>query len=135
MRPLHVEDCWPDGRGPELQQVHYDGQGAVLKAIDDVNPDGRTRHLLFIKPQVFMFTPEELENYRTSFVNWSVTGKAALVCLGKSPWLSSFAPKHLKECLHFRVMFYDEFLDVICQEVIVQPGSYKCLAATNAGHQ
>jgi hypothetical protein len=124
IQPLHVKDCWHQGRGPELKRVHYDESGTVLRAIDYSNPDGNTRHLLFKEPQVFMFTPEEVENYGSSVVNWTDTGRAALVCLGRSPWLASFNPYYLKECLHFRVMFYDDFLDVICQGVDVQPGLY-----------
>jgi len=124
IQPLHAEVCWHDGRGPDLKQVHYDASGTVLRAIDYSNPDGNTRHLLFAKPQVFMFTPEEVENYGTSVVNWIDTGKAALVCLGRSPWLTSFNPCHLNECLHFRVIFYDDFLDVICEGIDVQLGFY-----------
>ena len=122
IQPLHVEDCWHQGRGPELKQVHYDESGTVLRAIDYSNPDGNTRHLLFREPQVFMFTPEDVENHGSSVVNWTDTGRAALVSLGRSQWLASFNPYHLTECLHFRVMFHDDFLDVICQGVDVQPG-------------
>lgn len=124
IQPLHMGKCWHQGRGPELKQVHYDISGTVLTAIDYSNPDGDRRHLLFIRPQIFMFTPEEIENYDSSVVTWTDTGRAALVCLGRSPWLASFNPYHLKKCLHFRVMFYDDFLDVICEQVAVQPGFY-----------
>jgi hypothetical protein len=124
IQPIHAEECWHEGRSPELKRVHYDDRGTVLKAIDYVNPDGNKRHLIFIKPQTFMFTPEEVENYGASVVSWTDTGRAALVCVGRSPWLASFAPYHLKECLHFRIMFYDVFLDVICREVAVQTGLY-----------
>lgn len=71
-----------------------------------------------------MLTPEEVENYATSLVNWSNTNNAAIVWVGRSPWLESFNPYHLKECKHFRIMFYDEFLDVICRDIQAQPGSY-----------
>jgi hypothetical protein len=71
-----------------------------------------------------MFMPEEVENCGSSVVNWIDIGKAALVCLGRSPWLTVFNQYHLKECLHFRVMFYADFLDVICQDIAVRPGLY-----------
>jgi hypothetical protein len=44
-------------------------------------------------------------------------GIAAAVCLGRSPWLRSFNPHHLVICQHYRNMFYDEFLDMICERV------------------
>jgi hypothetical protein len=31
---------------------------------------------------------------------------------GKSEWLLSFNQQHLDRCSHYRIMFYDEFLDV-----------------------
>ncbi len=121
---LHVESFWHDGRGPVLEQVHYNENGTLLTAIDYRNSDGAGGHLVFIKCQVFMFTPEEVENYGASALNGHDTGKAALFCLGRSQWLASFAQHHLKECFHFKVMFYDEFLDVICQDIVVQRGFY-----------
>jgi hypothetical protein len=127
---MHVEQCWHSGRGPELQQVHYDQGGVVLKAIEYTNPDWCNQdedlwHLLFIKTQVFMFTLEEVENSGSSPANWVETGKAALVSLGRSPWLASFNPYHLDRCSHFRAMFYDQFLDVICEEVEARRGRYR----------
>lgn len=110
-----------DGRGPELQKVHYVGKGAVLKAIDYFNPDydgtpENLKHLLFLRPQVFMFTPEEVYNFGEG-INWGEYNNAAIACLGKSKWLESFSPRYLEKCLHFQVMFYDEFLDVICEGI------------------
>jgi hypothetical protein len=107
-----------------LQRIHYNGTGVQLKAIDYVNPDGQAHHILFVQPQVFMLTPEEVENYERSPVNWIDTGRAAIVSLGRSRWLESFNPYHLKECKHFRIMFYDEFLDVICREIRAARGLY-----------
>jgi len=72
-----------------------------------------------------MFTPEEVENYAGSNVDWSKTGRSAIVSLGRSPWLLSFSPRHLEKCAHFKVMFYDEFLDVICWDVKVGSGLYQ----------
>jgi len=125
MKPIHANLFYHDGRGPILKMVHYNGSGACLRAIDFINPDEfekDVKHLVFIKSQVFMFTPEEVENYASSVVDWSKTGKAAMVNLGHSSWLSSFAPLHLRECSHFRAMFYDEFVDVICEDIEVRNG-------------
>jgi hypothetical protein len=71
-----------------------------------------------------MFTPEEVENYGTKLVDWAATSKAAAVCLGRSPWLRSFSLRHLAKCEHYRVMFYDQFLDIICEGIEAGSGGY-----------
>jgi hypothetical protein len=121
IKPILRESFYHDGRGPELKRVHYIGEGVILKAIDYFNPDDEytpqnLKHLLFLRPQVFMFTPEEVYDYGSE-VKWGEYGNAAIVCLGKSKWLQSFSPLHLENCLHYQVMFYDEFLDVICEGI------------------
>jgi hypothetical protein len=68
------ESFYHDGCGPELKQVHYIGQGAILRAIDYFNPDEEyapenLKHLLFLRAQVFMFTPEEVYNYESA-IKW-----------------------------------------------------------------
>jgi hypothetical protein len=127
-----------DGRGPELLQVHFSPRSAHLVAIDYSPPDwdGKTigvRHLKFLKAQVHMFTPEEVENYPASEVNWGATEQGALVSLGKSKWLGSFGQIHLGRCEHFRAMFYDNFLDVICEDVSAQDGEYAPEAPVSRG--
>jgi hypothetical protein len=71
-----------------------------------------------------MLTPKEVENHATSLVDWSHTGKAAIVSVSQSPWLDSFNPYRLKQCKHFRIMFPGEFLDVICQDIKAERGCY-----------
>lgn len=129
MRVVYPNLFFHDGRGPTLQFVHFALHSAHLEAIDffvdkhdgDLIP---VQHLRFINAQSYMFTPEEVENYETSLVNWGATNGGAVVSLGRTPWLESFDPNHLKKCEHFRVMFYDEFLDVICEDIRVCEGSY-----------
>ncbi len=129
MKPILKESFYHDGRGPELQKAHYSLNGKLIKAIDYFNPDDEyspenLKHLLFVKTQVFMFTPEEVYNYETTNINWGQHNGAAMICLGKSEWLKSFAPQHLTTCSHYQVMFYDEFLDIICETVEAKLGSY-----------
>jgi hypothetical protein len=50
---------------------------------------------------------------------------AAIFDRGRSSWLQSFSPRHLERCKHFQLMFYDELLDVICEDVICRPGLYR----------
>jgi len=40
------------------------------------------------------------------------------------PWLRSFNPHHLVICQHYRNMFYDEFLDILCERVKSKKGGY-----------
>jgi hypothetical protein len=112
MRVVLKNEFFHDGRGPELQRAHYSKTGSLLLAVDYVNaplnarPYGALRHLLFVKPQVFMFTPEEVENYVANPPPWGSTENGAAICLGRSAWLKSFAQRHLAQCEHYRLMFY-----------------------------
>jgi len=116
VRPILRGEFFHDGRGPELVKVHYRGRGSTIAAADYTNPgDPGLRHLLFVGPQTFMFTPEEVENFAP--VSWEATGNASAVCLGRSEWFHSFSTRHLDKCQHYRVMFYDEFLDIICERI------------------
>lgn len=129
-RVVHREAFYHDGRGPELQGFHVSRRGARLRAIEYYLPDevyepGNLRHLVFAKPQVFMVTHEEVENYGISPVAWHLCGGGALVSLGKSSWLHSFNQRHLANCEHFRIMLYDQFIDVICENVEAKLGAYE----------
>jgi hypothetical protein len=65
-----------------------------------------------------MFTPEEVHNYARDGINWGAAiDHAAAINLGRSEWRLSFSQQHLDRCSHYRIMFYDEFLDVICEDV------------------
>jgi hypothetical protein len=125
VEPVLGERFYHDGRGPTLVRVHYSDTGSTITAADYQNPDeSEMRHLVFQASQVFMFTPEEVENYETNEINWADTTKAAIVNMGRSPWLRSFAQTHLSQCQHYRVMFYDEYLDVICEGIEAKGGAY-----------
>jgi hypothetical protein len=129
MRVVHPKTFFHDGRGPTLVQVHLSSKSSHLEAIDFKVPDSEdspapVQHLKFVHAQTFMFTPEEVESYETTQVDWGATGMGAMVSLGKSAWLKSFSPRHLEKCEHYKVMFYDEFLDVICEQVLLEDGAY-----------
>ena len=125
MKPILREAFWYDGRGPELKQVHL--WGSVLRAIDYENPERSTfddnMHLLFIGSQSFQFTPEEVYAYSDD-IDWSATGNAAIIDLGKSEWLNSFDQRHMSNRHHYKIMFYDEILDLICEHIVPTKGLY-----------
>ncbi len=125
--PLLRDVFYHDGRGPELHAAYFAHRGLHLIAVDywlpDVSHDVRQlRHLEFNGAQVFMVTPEEVANH-TKPQLWSANGVAAY-SVGRSEWLESFSPIHLSRCEHFRLMFYDEYLDVICVSITSHEGSY-----------
>jgi hypothetical protein len=118
---------WAEGRGPVLRRIYY--THTQLKALEYLNPDWSSeadvRHLLFHKVQVSMFTPHEVYSYHRDEIKWGpAIDQAAVVNLGRSDWLLGFAQLHLERCNHYRIMFYDEFLDVICEDISAGQGPY-----------
>ena len=124
-KPILKDQFWHDGRGPELGKVHL--LTSTLKAVEYKNPDWSTgndqKHLVFEGSQAYLFTPEEVYAYDDD-VNWGGIDDAAIVDLGKSDWLHSFNTCHLDRCSHYKIMFYDEILDVICELIEPKNGPY-----------
>lgn len=123
MKPICVENFFHDGRGPELQRIHWGPNGVGIRAIDYFTPDdvhetASLRRVLIRKAQVVMVTPEEVIDYGKVGGDALVQHRpAAMFDLGTSDWLKSFSPRHLGECRHFRMFFYDELVDVIAEGV------------------
>jgi hypothetical protein len=127
VEPFLQGSFYVTGRGPELKEVHFGHRGQVLTAIDYFDDDDEAipeKHLVFIRPQVYMFTPEEVYNCGSTPIPWGRI-KASMVIIHESPWLRSFAPQHLGKCHHYQMMFYDQYLDVICEGIEVKPGRYQ----------
>jgi hypothetical protein len=123
--PFLVEKFYCDGRGPELTKIHWAYSGRILRAIDFINPDEvAPKHLFFEKVQVYMHTPEEVIDYRNLSDCWITYRPAGILCFGQSTWLRSYAPRHLAKCSHYQIMFYDELIDVICENIEVRDGKY-----------
>ena len=104
-----------DGRGPELERAIWDSRGTQLLAIDYRDADGARWHVRFQSPQVVMFTSEEVIGDPRS---------GGAFDLGRSPWLQSFAQQNLGRCRHFRLLFYDELLDIICESLEFADGVF-----------
>lgn len=132
VNPVNVDTFYHDGRGPELQCVHWKHNGRLLIAADYSNHDdygeGAARHVQFERVQVLQVTPEEVINYETLGDSLLTLRPAAMFDLGKSPWLGSFSPRHLDKCRHFQLMFYDELFDVICERVTCRLGAFAAVA-------
>jgi hypothetical protein len=98
----------------------------LIVALEYENPDGASGHLVIHRAQVHMFTPEEVHNPLLDEVQWGPSiGSAAVVNLGKSEWLLTFDQRHLALCNHYRIMFYDEYFDIICENISAEMGPYR----------
>lgn len=111
-RQIGEEHFTPVGRGPELQRIVWTAPGTHVRGVEYFDPNdeytaANLRHVVFHGVQVTMVTPEEV----------AALGARTPGCtdLGRSPWLESFALAHLGRCRHFRLQFYDQYLDVICE--------------------
>ena len=126
--PVGVEHFHHDGRGPELRRIRWDDYGRRLLAVDYFNPEAEYRaenlcRVGFVNSQVVMITPEEVispEAMGDLLIRYK---PAAAFDRGRDAWLDSFSPRHLANCTHYQLMFYDELLDVICEGLEFQAGS------------
>jgi hypothetical protein len=115
-QPVLRRFIWAEERGPLLRLAHY--VRSRLRALEYSNPDGEVGHLFFNGTQVSMFTTRDVYNCGRDEINWGAAiDQAAVVKLGKSEWLLSFAQERLDHCSHHRIMLCDEFLDAICENV------------------
>jgi hypothetical protein len=120
-KPIHVSEFWHDGRGPELRRVLWNSSGTSIHAIEYVNPDwtedADERHVVFKGPQVVQITPEEVIAADQIGSRYRDHRPAAMFDLGRDAWVRSFTQTHLSSCRHIQMLFYDELIDVICEDV------------------
>lgn len=129
MKTILIDNFYRDSRGPELQKIHYNNPGTQIVAIDYYNPDVKylqenMKHVIFKNLQAFMITPEEEFKYTESITEGLKKDKGAILNLGKSEWYNSFSNRYSQNCNHYRLIFYDDFIDVICEDVTIKDGSY-----------
>jgi hypothetical protein len=129
LTPIHVAKFFHDGRGPELQRVHWDLTGVCIQRLDYFNPDdvhepASLRCVVVTRPHVLMITPEEVIDYAKVGGDALVNHRpAAMFDLGTSDWLKTFSQRHRGSCRHFRLFFYDELIDLIAEGVECQRAS------------
>ena len=133
MQPIHTDEFFHDGRGPEIHYIHWAQNGALLQAIDYFNPhavheSSALKHVLIVKPQIVMITPEEAINYSRDGQGMISYKPAAMFDLGRTDWFQSFAQRHLGHCRHFQMFFYDELLDIIAEDIRCHAGGFKSRA-------
>lgn len=115
-----------DGRGPELQKIVWSNNGAILEGFEYYNPDDTyndndLKHLKVVGFQVVTIASEEVH----ANIQFECGSNAAIIEIKKSEWFSSYNPRHLLDCKHFQIMFYDEIIDLICEKIIVGKGKIK----------
>ena len=120
--PILEAEFHHDGRGPELQKVVWDYRGQILRGFEYFNPEDEysgenLRHLALDKVEAYSMASEEVHK----LIAANGESKAAIFRIVDSPWKASFQQRHLQDCEHFQIMFYDEIFDVICRGII--PGS------------
>ena len=113
-----------------LAAAHFGSAPLELLAVDCRIPqcDGaaeETIHIKFRGVQSFAVTAEESGNNAWHcIVGEGLQSHAAFELLA-SPLLAGQNPAHLKRCHHFVFVFYDEYLDVVCESVEAQSGAYR----------
>jgi len=129
IQPIALEQFRASGRGPSLERVVYSEHGRLrgfeYHKIDDIYDAAHLRHVRVIRPQVVMFTPEEVINYVAWAAGFSQHVGAGALDLGRSAWLRSFNPLHLSKCHHFQLLFYDELFDIICEGLEFGDGAFE----------
>lgn len=124
--PVFESEFYHDGRGPELQKVIWDYRGQILRGFEYFNPDDEyneenLRHLQLEKVEVYAMASEEVHPHIAA----NGDTKAAIFRFPDSEWKRSFQQRHMQDCAHFQIMFYDEIFDVICREIIPGIGHLK----------
>ena len=131
--PVLEAEFHHDGRGPELQKVIWDYRGQILRGFEYFNPEDdykaeNLRHLLLDKVEVYSMAGEEVHK------NIAANGdtRAAIFQIVDSPWKRSFQQRHIQDCEHFQIMFYDEIFDVICRKITPGTGPLNTKEAQQA---
>lgn len=93
-------------------------RGQILQGFEYFNPDDEyteenLRHLRLEKVEVYSMAGEEV--HKCIAANGDT--KAAIFQFPDSEWKKSFQPRHLQDCEHYQIMFYDEVFDVICRAI------------------
>ncbi len=115
-----------DGRGPELQCVRWGNNGVTLRGFEYYNPDDEytdinLKNIKISGIQVYSMTTEEVH----SKILTTGESRPAIFEVLNSGWLKTYHDKHLGNCKHYQIVFYDEIYDVICEAITAGTGKLK----------
>lgn len=121
-KPVLAADFYHDGRGPTMERVIWHPHNPKPAGFEYTNPDsaGGLRHLKLIQVEAFAYAGEEVHGGTPM----NSATNAAIHDLGRSEWLLSLCPLHLKDCSHFCIEFYDEIFDVVCHGIETHAGPF-----------
>lgn len=98
------------GRGPGLIKIFWDDE--TNTKIEKIIFEGNSV-LKFTGLQTVMITPHEV--YGGEFLD-----EDGIYDMGHSDWFRSMSSGHLDKCNHYRLFFYDEIIDVICEDIVIK---------------
>lgn len=123
--PIFEKEFYHDGRGPTLDKVVWERNGIILKGFEFYNPDDNNKkHIILEQVESFAFASEEVHGN----ILCSRKSNAALFRVDNSIWKSQFNQRHIAQCNHYQIVFYDEIFDVICRNIIIGNGDLKRFA-------
>ena len=120
-------------RGPELQSwlhdsdlvfpSHHKGFGAPPGRIVGARVSGGWVVLHGL--QVVKVVPEEVHSYWHGSLPTTGAKESNVWLIEESDWLGSFNPRHLSECHHFVLEFYDHVVEVVAEALIFGAGRFR----------
>ncbi len=120
-------------RGPELQSwlhdtdlvfpSHHKGFGAPPGGIVGARVSGGW--VIWHGLQVVKVIPEEVHSYWHGALPATGPKESNVWLIEESDWLGSFNPRHLSECHHFVLEFYDHVVEVVTEALIFGAGRFR----------
>ena len=135
MRRVAVDAIEPfraGGRGPVLESWLHDGdllfpdtnEGFAAPPDGIVGAQVSDAWVVLQGVQVVQVVPEEVHSYWHRGLPSVGPEASNLWRIDDSEWLRTFNPRHLAECQHFVLEFYDELLEVVAEALVVGPGAF-----------
>lgn len=134
IKPVFEDNFYHDGRGPELQKVHWKHNGAVLIGFEYFNPNDvyvpeNLKHVILHNVEAFCMSSDEVHGNIVANGNTN----AAIHEIIDSNWMATFNQRHLSNCKHYQIMFYDEIYDVVCEGLLFGSGKIKTKPGSHEG--
>lgn len=137
--PLQNEHFGFDGRGPEIQRFLHDRDAVKGGTFTDRRPlpgniigmefswfeHDTSAWVIFSRSQVVQIVPEEVCSYWFMPDSPEETRGVGIYVIEDSQWLSSFSQRHLGKCRHFILMFYDDIVEVLAEDLIFGRGPFR----------
>ena len=138
--PYQTEHFGFDGRGPEIRRFIYDRDRIVPGTFTDrAQPPGNitgVEYYWFERPeiswvifeglQVVQIVPEEVCSYWFHLgTEVPPKGFSGITEIHDSPWMASFAQRHLQDVRHFVLEFCDDIVEVLCKDLVFGSGEFR----------